>query len=401
MIHPYPPVLTMALSILYKIFGFKLVVLKLATWAIILANDILIFLIVKKLTKSFKLSAFSLLFYILTQPFLEGNQLWFDLAIVPSILLGTFFFLNKKYLWAGIAFAVAALTKQTAILYLVFSALYIVLKERKIQKLVVFVVGPLVLFLVLGLRLFTEGAIGGFFNWTLIYPFTYWSKFPGYVQMVLTTRQSVILLLLIIPMIPILVNRKFILHTSYFILSLILLYPRFSFFHFQLGLAFIAILFSLLAKELKLKSLLLITYYLLLVLLIALPVFKTNWQKEARFWGKEDIKLAEMIQKETSPGNKIFLLGPHSGLYVLTNRFPPKIWSDNFGWYFEVPGVHQQIIAGWEKEPPEYIVMSDPSPGNWYDLGTYRPKQVTDWISKNYFLKKNIDGGITLWVRKD
>ena len=81
MIHPYPPILTMVLSIVYKLFGYKLIVLKIFTWLIILVNDILIFLVAKKITKSVKYSVLSLISYILLQPFLEGNQLWFDLAV--------------------------------------------------------------------------------------------------------------------------------------------------------------------------------------------------------------------------------------------------------------------------------------------------------------------------------
>ena len=98
MIHPYPPVLTMALSIVFKLFGYKLIILKVFTWLVILANDILIFLIARKLTKKDVFALLSLGLYVLIQPFLEGNQLWFDLAITPFILASSFLFyrfLNK------------------------------------------------------------------------------------------------------------------------------------------------------------------------------------------------------------------------------------------------------------------------------------------------------------------
>ena len=398
-IHPYPPVLTMALSILYKIFGYKLTVLKLATWLIILANDILIFLIAKKLTKKNIFAFSSLIFYILTQPFLEGNQLWFDLAIVPPILLGVLFLLQPSHKQslsqglkasaaaAGVAFAVASLTKQTTGIFLAFTLLYLIIQRTSIRNLILFLAGPIILWLVFLARLITEGALPGFINWVFVYPLTSWSKFPGYVQMAITNRQLVILVLLVIPIIPILVNRKFILPTSYFILSLILLYPRFSFFHFQLGIAFVAILFSLVFKEKKSFCWLAACSYCLLLLLVLPLALRTDWRGETRFWGKEDVKLAEIIKKETKPDDKIFLLGPHSGLYVLANRLPPKIWSDNFGWYLEIPGVQEKIIARWQENPPTAVFTSELQSGNWYDLGTYRPQKIVDWLGKEKLKK--------------
>jgi len=96
-IHPYPPALTLALAGIYKTFGYNLQALKVFTWLIILANDILIFAIVKKLTKDSLFAFVSVGFYVIFQPLLEGNQLWFDLAIVPPLLLGVLFLLKKKY----------------------------------------------------------------------------------------------------------------------------------------------------------------------------------------------------------------------------------------------------------------------------------------------------------------
>lgn len=107
--YPYPPVLTFVLSIIYKLFGYRLIVIKVFTWLIILANDILIFKIVNKVVNSEQWSVISVLFYALIQPFLEGNQLWFDLAIVPSVLLGLLFFLNKKYFLSGVSLIRAAI----------------------------------------------------------------------------------------------------------------------------------------------------------------------------------------------------------------------------------------------------------------------------------------------------
>jgi len=392
MVHPYPPVLTMTLSIIYKLFGYKLMVLKAVTWLIILANDILVFLIVKKSTRRSLWAVVGLLFYVSAQPFLEGNQLWFDLAIVPAILFGTYFMLDflgqpsrkASAVAAGFAFGVAALTKQTAGLFLIVNGLWLMVKYRDVRKLLIFLTGPVILFLILGLRLISEGALKGFFNWTLIYPLKYWSHSPGYVQMALTRPQLLILILLSFPALYLFWRRKYSLITFYFLLSLVLVYPRFSFFHFQLGIAFAAILFTILLSSLKSKRFVyvLCTIYSVLAIVLARQTVAKDWQKEARFWGGGDIKAAELIKNSTKPDGLIYLLGPQSGLYVLSDRVPPKPWVDNFSWYWEIPSFQEEVILRWGQNKPQVVFTSAPQPGNWYDLGTYRPQKITDWIDK-------------------
>jgi len=122
------------------------------------------------------------------------------------------------------------------------------------------------------------------------------------------------------------------------------------------------------------------TYYILLFILICLPVLKTDWQKEARFWGKEEIKAAEIITNNTQPDDLVYLLGPQSGLYVFSGRLPPKPWTDNYVWYLEIPGIQEGIIKMWKENKPEIVFTNNIQAGNWYDLGTYRPQKIVDWI---------------------
>ena len=388
MIHPYPPVLTIALSIVYKLFGYKLIVLKVFTWLIILVNDVLVYLIAKKITKKNAFALASLSLYVLVQPFLEGNQLWFDLAIVPTILFSTYYLLQKKYFWSGLFLGVAILTKQTAGLYLIFGIAYIACKEKNFKKVLEFVIGPIILFAILIVRLITEGAVLGFFNWTLIYPLTLFSKFPGYVQMALSVRQWLILVLLLMPVILLLLklrssffkDKNLVLLVSSLLISIVLVYPRFSFFHFQLGLAFIVIFYSVFLPRVRFSYMLHATYYILLFVLVCLSVLRSDWQKEARFWGKEEIKAAEIITNNTQPHDLVYLLGPQSGLYVFSGRLPPKPWTDNYVWYLEIPGIQEGIIKMWKENKPEIVFTNNIQAGNWYDLGTYRPQKIVDWI---------------------
>lgn len=390
MIHPYPPVLTMALSIVYKLFGYKLIVLKVFTWAIVLANDILVFFLVKYLTRNVKYSILSLISYILLQSFLEGNQLWFDLVIVPTILLSTYYLLQKKYFWSGLLLGIAILTKQTTALFLILWSIFILIGERKLKPILNLVAGPVILFAILLARLITEGAVSGFFNWTLIYPFSWWSKFPGYVQTAITHKQFFILFLLVLPVLLLLFKLKssffrdknLVILVSSLLVSSILIYPRFSFFHLQLGIAFCAILYGVFLYKFKVPSILHPISYIFLFWLICLPVLKTDWGKEARFWGNEDERIAKVIKDVTKKDYLVYLLGPQSGLYALSGRLPPKPWTDNFVWYLEIPGVQDEIIKRWEENKPKVVFTTNIQSGNWFDLGTYRPQKIVDWIKK-------------------
>jgi hypothetical protein len=134
-------------------------------------------------------------------------------------------------------------------------------------------------------------------------------------------------------------------------------------------------------------------------MLIALPTLKCNWQRETRFYGADDFEMAQSIREEVPKEEKVFLLGLHSGLYTLADRLPPKPWTDNFGWYLEIPEVQEKIISRWQRNKPRAIFWREPNPGNWFDLGTYQPQKITDWIEKNYTKKEEIKSGVWLWKR--
>ena len=298
-VHPYPPVLTLFLAGLYKIFGYKLIVLKTFTWLLILSNDVLIFLIVKKLTKYNLGAILTLASYVLLQSFLEGNQLWFDLAIVPSLLFGTLLLIKKKYFWAGLGFALAALIKQTVGIYLVITFLYLIFTKEKLKNVYSFAVGPIALGALLVLYLISANSFSDFLNWTLVYPFTYWTKFPGYVQMSLNKTQILILASLLLPLILIASKaKKYTLMFLFFAASLVLVYPRFSFFHFQLALAFLAILYGIILAETKQ-----VTYRFLLIIPLVVVFFKAPYVfgGEARFWDRQDLKFSEVIRSNVGP----------------------------------------------------------------------------------------------------
>lgn len=389
-VHPYPPLLTIVLSVLFKFFGYKLIVLKIVTWAMILLNDFLIFAIAKKITGKSVDAFLSVTFYVFTQPFLEGNQLWFDLAIVTPVLAATYFWIEKKYTKSGFLFAVACLVKQTAGIFLIAALLYFLFRKERLGSILRFFMGPIILGILLLAYLYLNSSLTEFINWNLVYPFTFWNKFPGYVQMNLTNSQVVALILLFLPLL--LAFRKIkknVIFVIFLLCSLVLIYPRFSFFHFQLSLAFVAILYSMVS-----------VYSVALVSILSILFFAKGYRQEARFWNIDDIDLGNVISRQVDKDEIVFFLGLPSNYYVLSGRVPPKPWLDNYGWYFEVPGVSESTINRWEQNMPTKIIWQAPSVGNWFDLGTYQPKKVTEWIVANYNRLWEVKSGIWLWEKK-
>lgn len=381
MVHPYTPLLTLLLSFLYKIFGYNIWVVKLFTYCLILINDLLIFKITAKLTNKSKLGILSVMFYVLTQPFLDGNQLWFDFAISTPILLGIFLILNKRYFLTGIALAIAFLIKQNSALFFAPALIY-AFRDKKFFRLLV---GALLTVTPFAIYLYLGGSITDFFNWTLIYPSKYWTSFPNYVQMLPSNRQLLVLIILFMPLVYLFITREFknkLLIIGSLLVSLVLIYPRFSFFHFQTGIAFLAIIFGVVSFYIK-KPILIYAYLLLLLFLIP-----KDWGKSTRFIDDNSL----LIEKS----EKVYLLGSHSLNYVFSNSLPPKPWIDNYGWYFEIPGIQEKMIDSWKIDPPKFVYLSKPELGNWYDLGTYQPKEVVKYIMANY-IKIDQQNDVEIW----
>lgn len=400
MIHAYPPLLTTTLSYIYSVFGYKVEVLKIVTWIIILTIDFLIFLIVKELSKSDKNALLAVFLFALLQPFLEGNMLWFDLAFTPFILAGSFFvfkYLKNKprqelVFMGGFFLAVALLIKQLAGVFLIFSILYLALIKKR-KEILYILIGPVILGLLLLLYLVQTNQLAGFINWTIYYPATFWSKFPQNAPVVPRFEEIIVILLLMVPPAVALYKKKSLFkkrEVQFLLLmlfaSFLTAYPRFSFFHFQVGLAFIAILVGFLFEKLDKKGDWLL-FSLLLFSVIVLPTVGKNWRAPTRFFAQKDIKLAEEIKK--NPEENIFLLGVHSAIYVYSNKLPPKPWADKFPWIFEYPGIQEWLISSWEKDPPGTIY--------WNQSG-YQPARLVEYIRANYTKSQEVQD-IEIWQK--
>lgn len=403
-IHPYPSLLTFLLAQVFKIFGYQLIVLKIFGWVSILISDLFIFFILKKMLQNTNKTLMGIGVYIILQPILQGNMVWPDLFIVPFILLTFLFLLKEKYFFSGIVIGLAILTKQTGVLFLGISGLWILIYKRNLQTVLNFVFGASIVVLPFLIILIKQNSLIDFINWAIIYPSQFWTKFPGYVQLLPSKRDIINLIVLFVP-IPVLLaksfghikkQKEFYLLLGFLATGILGIYPRFSFFHFQTALVFLVIVYFYLLKNFGNKFL----YFMFIVpVLILLINIKGLQLGESRFWTNQDIEFGQIIKNETPGGQSIYLLGVPSQMYVFADRLPNKPWVDNYGWYLEIPNTQLNVVTSFLKNPPSKIFWATPNYGNWYDIGTYQPKMVTDYIIKNYTKTKEIQKGIWEWKR--
>lgn len=413
-IMPYPPGLILYLASIFKLSGFSPEALKNSFWLLVLFTDIILFATLY-IQRNSVLVVFFLLTYILLQPFLDGNMLWFDYATVLPVLIGYIFFIswldkrNKNHLLVSSAFlSLAILVKQISFVYFVgFTLFYFFVRKRiLINELKMIAIGFTPVFIFFAYLLYLNN-LEFFWNWVIYFPLFEWSKFPGYLILHIDESQKIILSLLFAPVAFILFTKK-ILREKKFLVSMVFLfsaifaiYPRFSFFHFQTVLAFLIIIFFQLAINLnnKIKLFFLLSLVGLVFLEVHLLLPFNQWGG-TRFFGDYEKHISEEIKQLTNPSERIFLFGPPSSIYADANRIPPKNWADNFGWYLEIPGVQEWAIEGLKKTPPKYIFYQKPQPGNWFDLGTYKPKKITDYMKSNYNNVGNLTKDIEIWTVK-
>src|SRR3989344_6747255 len=81
-IHPYPPLPIWFLAGWFRLVEISVANLQLLTWGLIAAIDGLLFWITSKRYGS-QAALIGISFFVLFQPLLAGNGLWFDLLLVP------------------------------------------------------------------------------------------------------------------------------------------------------------------------------------------------------------------------------------------------------------------------------------------------------------------------------
>ena len=413
---PYPPGLIVLLMPFFNLFGYTPEVLKIFTYVFIIAADILIFLILYRLTRNYLKTAIFLTLFIILQSFFDGHMLWFDFATILPLLISFFFSLkwleskeDKNLLLVGMFLSLAVLVKQVALIYVFFFTIFFLLKAGK--KLIInsfyLLIGGLIPIGLFFSYLLISYSFGEFWLWTLYYPLAEWSNFPGYVALKISKREIVIFIILFSPLLAslnfknLIKNNALILSYLFLFSAVLAIYPRFSLFHFQPVIAFLIITWVILYLSIREHWKQLYLSWIMGVIFLVIYLLPKDFNQEIRFHEEREKIISKEISQRVGEQDRVFLLGIYSSQYVFTKTLPPTHWSDNFGWYLEIPGVQEWVLEGFKRDLPDYVFRRIPSSGNWFNLGVYQPKKIVDFINGRYYLEEVILGDIEVWKIKD
>lgn len=413
-INPYPPFLPLALAVFNTHVGYEPLPVQMLTWSVILLTDLLIFLISNSICKNSKKALLSLLFFVIFSIPLGINGIWFELFQTPAIIISSLFFYrhinNEKFkylLISSMFLAIAFFIKQQTVWIIFWFAVLLVFNSKnhvqmRLKSLAILIM-PIFLSLVfetiIALNL---GVIKDFLMWSLYFPFFKASSLPGYILLP-TVRQVLTIIILLLIFTPLLVRKK--LREKFFVLTTFVLilfaYPRFDYFHLIPALAVISLIFPknlevLLSSKLTLKMIALVS--IILFMAISAIFINRNWTNEIRFFEIEVYQAARFIQLINPKDSSVFLQNVSGQILVVSKTLPTKPWVDSFPWYLEINGVQEKVIDGIKTQKPGIIVYKPYENKGSFELASYRPALMADYLDENYLTFFKINN--SLFLRK-
>lgn len=415
-INPYPPLLPFSLQFYYSIFGMSLFSLKFISFFIIIVTDVTLFLVLRKIFNINK-ALLTLGMFILLQPSLEGNSLWFDLVITPLFILAYYFIYkyiqvqnknlllsNALILLLGFILSLAFLIKQTSIFVILSIGLLLIIRGDR-RKLVLLIYSLALIFpvLIVSYFMFKQGIFSDYLFWVYQYPFQH-LKSAGFL-LYPTYKQLTILMIILLPVCYTLFryrsDKKILTAIFLFIPSLLFSFPRFSYFHLQPALPFICITIPYLFYKLTKKKRLIFGFgYLTLICLIFALFFLKWYKQESRFYDNNTIRIASVLHNKLKDKGEIFFYNVSSEFFVISKLLPSRPWADTFPWYLETRGLQEKIINSLETHSVSYVVFRPFANEAFYTPGTYKPLKINNYIEQNFQLEEKIDKDIWILRKK-
>lgn len=415
-INPYPPFLPLALAFFNKYLGYEPLIIQTLTWSLILMTDILIFLISNSIFKNSRKSLLSLLFFVIFSIPLGVNGIWFEVFQTPFIIMSVLFlyghFKNKKpkfLLLSSVFLAIAFFIKQQALWLVFWFALLLLFKNKnslksQIKSLILLAI-PILLSQIFEIFIaFKLGVVKDFFFWSVYFPFFKASALPGYILLPGLKELSILALIFLI-FIPIILDKnvkeRFFVFTAFAIIPFA--YPRFDYFHLVPSIALLSIAFTKNLQILKsskkfFQRIVFISFLLLLI--YSIRFFSRNWTNEIRFFEIEVYKAARFIQLINPKDNPVFLQNVSGQILVVSKTLPTKPWADSFPWYLEINGVQEKIIEGIKTEKPQIVIYKPYESRGVFELASYRPQLVANFLDQNYLTFFKINDSLFLRKRQ-
>ncbi len=414
----HTPLLIFDLALFYKIFGAGIITLKFFTWGLILLSDVLVFFVARKLWSK-KIAYLSLVTYALWLLFYDGNSLWFDIYMGVLAFCSFYFVKGKRWVWAGVFWALAFLSKQTAVWFLIPIAAEMVdikwlmiknilrqpLKVRPCKVFGKFILGATVVAVPFVLLLFIFNLLPPFWDWAVKFGVFTLPKAQGQIQ--LPTVKNLVVALFPFTVFLFLISKTFgrkQLATNHQPLTISLFlwaiagmmgaYPRFEYFHILPAVPYLAIasgkVFSGLNDGKKIFFRFLIFLYILGSLFLTAKYFSRDFKGGIRFYESEVTKVVDYVKYSTEVGDRIFVLNFWDNIYALTDTLPSTDpWVPQLSWYMEMPGIQEKMVEDLKRNPPKLVVYY---PYTVSGLSSYIPEKVYDYVTENYKISQKVDG---------
>lgn len=400
-IHPYSFGLIAVLTALGNIVGFTPLMVKLATYTIVVLCDLLVYRAALLFGTSRSALA-TLLLYILWQISFEGNGLWFDLALIPIAVLGFYglvqWLRKQRARWLVLTSATllaSILVKQTGVWFVFVAAVTLVFYKHYRAA------GRLLLLVLLGLLLFSLAGylIWGaeFLYWTIWFPVVDQKQTAGFVLLPSLHEIALVGLLLLPVSIALLVGErgKRRIFLLWIVAGSLSAFPRWALFHLQPALPFLALFVGLgLTRTPKYMFLSMVFPAVYIVFMI-----QGSAGSGDRFVTKEVLTTTEILKREVGNAD-LFILGAPQLLYVLSFYTPPRPWADLFPWYYQVREgrLETQALRSLETNPPGFVLRA-PITEDRLEY-RFRPQKIEQWVDKNYQDYKETPSGI-LWKKRE
>ncbi|HEY5601208.1 MAG TPA: glycosyltransferase family 39 protein, partial [Patescibacteria group bacterium] len=358
-VNPYPPLLTLFLALIFKVFGYEAVVGKITAWIFIIATDIAVFYFAKIIYKKLTLALVSLFFWVILSVYLEVNGLWFEQVSIPFLILGVLFLdrafklkNNSRLVISGIFFAIPLAIKQTAFWLFIPAVFLIFLKTQKIENVIRFLAPSVFIYLMFLIYAYSLGIQKEFVDWVFVIPLFVMGRTEGFVQTP-TAGQIIRILPIILLAIPAIFSKnkqiKFVL--IFFLFSLFYGVVRFELFHLLPSLAFLVLTIPASLMVVRKRSLAFMGWFFVFGLLLGLVVKFTavDWHKETRFFEPSMLDQSRQISQRAS-GQKVYIQNGPDQILAIANLTPIKPWAIQFPWYLENGDLQARTIESIKKE---------------------------------------------------
>ncbi len=391
----HSPLLVVELTFFYKIFGLGIFQQKIFSWLLALFIDLLLFKIAHKLY-GLKPAILALLCFILLHVYYDGNGVWFDQALALFPLLIFFAVEKKKYFLAGLLWALAVFTKQTAVWFLipVFFAFY--QSQQRAKFILDFSKAALLVFLTVLLGLAIYGLQTAFINWAVIFGIGILPrqigqiKAPGLKEIISSLLPYLVFLPLIIQK-----NKRYLSGLIIWSLAAAMgVFPRWELFHLQPALPFLSLAISTLLgslwKSRKSFAILPGVIIIIAILILISRGIQRKIDKPDRFNDANDQKIVQTVRRITVPNQLIFVTNYWDNLYPLTQTLPAtRPFIPQLAWYINQPTVEANLLNNLKSTPAKIVVR-----GQFKDTDSLvnRFPLINDYIDAHYNVIETISG---------